>query len=223
MSPADDHTHLIEQIAGLPDNWHGAGTVERPVLEAIADFGREHPIRSSAETGTGRTTLLLSHLSEAHVVFAKDDAGDGDSLAAVQGSPLLRRDRTQFVIGPTQQTILSHDFTDLDLALIDGPHAYPFPDLEYWALYPRIKVGGVLIVDDIQIPTIRNMYEVITADSMWDEIRVVSNTAFFRRTPVDAVDPYGEGWWQQGYNQPRVRPAVVQRAGRVVKRLARRG
>jgi hypothetical protein len=200
---ANTFDQLIAEIAALPDEWHRAGSVPRPVLRAIARHAlNAGPLKSSVETGTGRTTLLLSHLSEKHTVFTKDDLGDGDSLVAVRRSPLLREDRVTFVVGPTQRTLPTHSFTeDIDLAYLDGPHAYPFLDLEYWAVYPHLRPGGLLIIDDIQIPTTNNLYRFLRADRMWSALEVVDDTAFFARTVAPAIDPFGEGWWLQGMNQ----------------------
>jgi hypothetical protein len=39
------------------------------------------------------------------------------------------------------------------------------------------------------------------ADAMWDLAEVVGNAAFFVRTPASALDPFGEGWWQQRINR----------------------
>jgi predicted O-methyltransferase YrrM len=198
---------ISRQIAALPEDWHGAGTVSAKVLDALQRHapGRGE-IARSVETGTGRTTLLLSHMSRSHTVFTKDDAGDGDSLARVRSSPLLNSDNVTFVVGPTQRTLLDHTFEDpVELVYLDGPHAYPFPDLEYWALYPHLSAGGLLVIDDVQIPTIANLFAFLAADRMWSLVDVVQDTAFFRRTTAPALDPFGEGWWQQGFNHRFVR------------------
>lgn len=201
MTDAEQVSRLVAAVAALPHEWHGAGTVSDRVLEALARHLRAQPPQLSVETGTGRTTLLFSHLSAEHLVFTKDDAGDGDSLAAVRGCPLLHAATVNFELGPTQRTLLGHRFEKpVDVAYLDGPHAYPFPDLEYWAVYPHIRAGGLLIIDDIQIPTIANLFAFLRADSMWTLAEVADTTAFFRRTAAEAIDPYGEGWWLQGYN-----------------------
>ncbi len=156
------------------------------------------------ETGTGRTTLLLSQISATHVVFTKDDEGDGNSLGAVRSSPLLG-EGVRFVVGPTQLTVRGHEFGPLDLALLDGPHAYPFPDLEYWAVYPHVRSGGLLVVDDVQIPTVNNLFRFLRADAMWELVDLVETTAFFRRTGEPTFNPLGDGWQDQEYN---VRPRL---------------
>ncbi len=206
MSALDN---LVRQIGALPGDWHGQGSIQEDVLRALARHAQAvGPIRSSLETGTGRTTLLLSHLSDSHVVFTKDDTGDGNSYSSVMSSPLLRRENVRFILGSTQRTLPAYHFAmPIDLALIDGPHAYPFPDLEYWVVYPQIRSGGMLVVDDVHIPSITNLYRFLSADAMWRELEVVENTAFFARTDAPEIDPYGEGWWLQGFNTPR-RPTL---------------
>lgn len=198
---SEDLRVISQRISELPDDWHGSGTVSQRVIEALVrHLGRG--VTSSVETGTGRTTLLFSHLSDDHAVFTVDDAGDGDSLRAVQNSPILRADHVQFIVGRTQQTLRQFEpKSSLQFAYLDGPHGYPFPELEYWAVYPHIEAGGFLIIDDVHIRTVHNMFEFLRNDAMWRLVEVVGNTAFFRRTAAPTVDPYGDGWWLQGYNR----------------------
>src|SRR4029079_11742605 len=130
-------------------------------------------------TGSGASTLLFSHLSEVHTVFAIDSGTD--SVHGVQRSPLLRAETVTFVEGPTQLTLPRHTFEHrLQLALIDGPHGYPFPDLEYYYIYPHLDQSALLIVDDIHIPSITNLFDFINADEMFELQEVVDNTGFFR-------------------------------------------
>lgn len=195
----------LAAICALPNDWHGAGTVSNRVLEAIARYC-EGGLSHSVETGTGRTTLLISHLSRDHTVFAKQDRGDGDSFDRVHASPLFVPDAVRFVEGPTQITVPRHEFTDqLDFAMLDGPHGFPFPFVEYCYIYPHVAPNGLLIVDDIQIRSIKVMLDIIREDSMWNLVEVVGQTAFLRRTDAPTLDPLGDGWWLQGYNRRRRR------------------
>ncbi len=212
------HTHeLVDRIANLPGDWHGAGSVTRNVLSAIVRHASPlGPLQHSVETGSGRTTLLLSHLSADHTVFAVDAGG---SMSQVKTSALFNAPTTTFVEGPTQRTLPAHTFAhSLQLALIDGPHGYPFPDLEYFYLYPRIATGGLLLIDDLLIPTIQRMFEIIKAEAMFELLEVVDdNTAFLRRTTAPVIDPHSDSWWLQGYNRPYYEqiagPAAVERPG----------
>ena len=191
---------LIDEIANLPPNWHRAGSVSRKVLHAIAIHAeRIGTIRHSVETGSGRTTLLFSHLSASHLVFAKDD---GESISVVKKSHLFKSDHVTYIEGPNQVTLPRYTFNHkVQMALIDGPHGYPFPDLEYYYLYPLIETGGLILLDDIQIPSITRMYEIIKMDDMFNLLEVVGNMAFFSRSGAPLIDPLSDSWWLQGYNR----------------------
>jgi hypothetical protein len=204
---------ILERIVALPGDWHGCGTMMRGPLEAMVRLTRGH-IRRSIETGSGKTTLLLSHLSEHHTVFAVDA---GNSVTVVRDSDLLDHSHIHFVEGPSQRTLLAHQFTELlDFVLLDGPHGYPFPELEYWAIYRHIKMGGILAIDDVHIPTIGRLFEFLCEDPMFSLIEVVNATAFFRRSGEPTFDPYCDGWYLQPFNMARFQRDRV--PGPLVKR-----
>ncbi|HUG09786.1 MAG TPA: class I SAM-dependent methyltransferase [Opitutaceae bacterium] len=149
------------------------------------------------ETGTGRTTIVLSHVSARHITFALEESPNLQSLAR----EWMRRESVEWVLGPTQRTLPAHRFdSPLDLVLIDGPHAYPFPELEYYFTYPHLRPDAWLVVDDIQIPTIRRLYLFLREEPMFRWEQNIGNTAFFRRTSAPTFDPYADNWWDQKYN-----------------------
>src|ERR1051325_9132026 len=211
-----DVDEIRRRIAEVGPGLHTAGTFSPRVFEALAEAAGRLHIRNSVETGSGASTLLFSHLSEHHTVFALDD-GSG-SRDHVRRSSLLREGVVTFVEGPTQATLPWHHFSDkLQLVLIDGPHGYPFPDLEYYYLYPHLEAGALLIVDDIHIPTVHNLFQFLRRDAMFVLDEVVRTTAFFTRTSAPTFDQFGDGWWQQKYN---ARPLALYMAGRDKKALA---
>lgn len=194
---------LTQKICDIPNDFHEAGVMGNGVLKAMARILSKMHIQHSAETGSGKTTLLFSHLSHHHTVFAKDqfDHFNVGSISAVQGSELFQQDRTEYVVGATQETLPHHHFEHpLDAVLIDGPHGFPFPELEYYFFYPHLREGGLLILDDIHIPTIRRLYEFLREDDMFELEEVCDYTAFFRRTSAPLFNPVGDGWWEQGFN-----------------------
>jgi len=214
MKPQDT---LIEQITNLPSDFHEAGTISLEVLKTITKYVKElGSISQSVETGSGKTTLLFSHLSENHLVFAFDE-GDR-SISSVKQSELFKAENVTFIEGPTQKTLPQYNFTKkFQLALIDGPHGYPFPDLEYYYFYPNIVEGGLLLVDDIQIPTVHRMFEIIKAEDMFRLLTVVDNMAFFRRTDSPLINPFRDDWWLQGYNRSHIKR--LQKRKKIVKSI----
>ena len=195
---------LVHRIEALPEDWHQSGSFRPGVLREMIKHLRGIRVYHSAETGTGKSTLLFSHLSQDHKVFTKDDGGHGNSLRAVLTSPLLVKDSVEFIIGPTQKTLPRYEFRNkLQVVLIDGPHAYPFPDLEYYFLYPHLEEGGFLILDDINIPSVYNMYRFLREERMFRLVATLYSTALFRRTEAPTFNPFGDGWQEQRYNEKR--------------------
>ena len=193
-------SNTFAEIIKVAPSLHRAGKFSNTALEAIVRHASQREVSCSAETGSGVSTLLFSHISRRHTVFALDDGTD--SIRAVQTSPFLRPDVVTFIEGPSQLTLPSHRFEHtLQLALIDGPHGYPFPDLEYYYFYEHLDENALLIVDDIHIRSISNLFEFLRADDMFDLTEVVESTAFFRRTSAPTFSRIGDGWWTQGYNR----------------------
>lgn len=74
---------------------------------------------------------------------------------------------------------------------------------------PHLETNGLLVIDDIDIPSIRNMFHVLRRDAMYTLLDVVRNTAFFRRTEAPCIDPFGDEWWEQGYNRSKLRKTLL--------------
>lgn len=193
---------VLSQIQSLPKDWHTGGALSEDVLQAIISYTNSHQIIHSVETGSGASTLLLSHISRNHKVFSFDCGSNG--LTFIRSSPILNRANVEFIEGPTQCTLPQYKFKNkLQLALIDGPHAYPFPDLEYYFIYPYLEENALLILDDIHIPNIYNIFVFLKEDNMFELLIIVGNTAFFRRTSVSLFNPFEDGWSLQNYNKNR--------------------
>lgn len=200
---------IAKRIVGqLPASaTHHAGTLGNNVLCRL-----ERLIGSSfertMETGCGKSTLFFSQASKNHLCFAVDDrAVDQSSVSFVQASPMFQAENCRFIFGPTQKTLPAQTFDmPFDVVLLDGPHGYPFPELEYYFIYPHIRQGGYLIVDDVHLPTIGRFADVLFEDPMFELVETVLCTAVFRRTSAPTFDPTGDGWSEQPFNRRRISP-----------------
>ena len=152
----------------------------------------------TAETGCGASTLVFSQFSRRHAVFAFDEF---NVFGRVNASKLRGEADLEFVEGPTQQTLPRRRFTAaLDAVLLDGPHAFPFPALEYFHFLPYLRPGGVLVIDDLQIRGVHDLYRFLRRDAMFEVETVISRTAFLRRTDAPTFAGDADGWENQGYN-----------------------
>ena len=165
---------------------------------ALAGILQRGPFRASAETGCGGSTMVLSQASDHHIAFAIE--GVNRTITELRKQSDLRIENVIFVEGETRDTLPGYQFeSDLDLALLDGPHAYPLPQVEFTYLYPQIKLGGWLVMDDVQIPSVYELFRFLEREPSVVLEEVTVRTAFFRKTGVLGQLP--DGWELQGMNR----------------------
>jgi hypothetical protein len=168
---------------------------------ALVAILKRGPFRLSAETGCGGSTIVLSHASERHIAFAIE--GEDRTISELRAHDAIQCDRVSFVEGKTRYTLPSYHFGgELDLVLLDGPHAYPLPQLEFVYVFPHIRTGGWLVLDDIQIPSVYQLFRFLRAEPGIILEEIVVRTAFFRR--VEAVQHGPDGWQFQNINRHTV-------------------
>jgi precorrin-6B methylase 2 len=165
---------------------------------ALAGMVRGGPFRRSAETGCGGSTIVLSHASDHHVAFAIE--GTDETITQLRKQSDLRTENLTIVEGESKETVPDYRFDcELDLVLLDGPHAYPLPQIEFTYLFPQVKVGGWLVVDDVHIPSVYELVHFLRKESSVVMEEIIVRTAFFRR--VSAAEHGPDGWAAQGMNR----------------------
>jgi len=202
-SISDEMTSFSERYAGA----HRGGSFTPATLRAIERLLRQVDLKHTAETGCGKTTIMLSQLSAEHTIFTIDDReyGEESSLSFVLDYPKTRRETLRAVFGPTQKTLPRHTFdAQLDCVFIDGPHGFPFPELEYYFFYPHLREGALLFIDDINIPSIGRFWDIVSEDRMFTLKEVIGTLGVLIRTSAPTFNPYGDDWWLQRYNQRRM-------------------
>jgi len=175
--------------------FHPWDAMSPQALEAILARG---PFQATAETGCGGSTIILSHASLRHTAFAIE--GENRTISQLQAHPDLAPERVSFMEGATKLTLPAHKFDgELDFVLLDGAHAYPLPQLELVYLLPRITLGGWLAIDDIQIPSVNELFRFLQTNRTLVREEVILRTAFFRRIGVEKDGP--DGWTSQPMNR----------------------
>jgi hypothetical protein len=70
-----------------------------------------------------------------------------------------------------------------------------------------------LAIDNVEIPTVRKMFDILRADAMWKLDEVILNTAFFYRTSAPAFRRTCDDWELQGFNRGYPLPSIDGRPG----------
>jgi hypothetical protein len=89
---------------------------------------------------------------------------------------------------------------ELDFAFIDGAHAFPLACIDFHYTASRLKVGGIMGVDDVFMPSVRVLYDFLRVEDDWELVRQIRDTAFFRllrKRDSLSNDP----WSTQGINK----------------------
>lgn len=187
----------VETLLARAGAFHPWDAMAPQSLSAIA---RRGPFSATAETGCGGSNILLSHLSRRHIAFAIE--GENGSITGLRQRDDFNSAAVTFVEGPTRETVPAFrcEFP-LDLVLLDGPHAYPLPQIEYAYLAPMIRCGGWLVLDDLQIRSVHELFSFLRREPSMVLEEVVARTAFFRRVSDDSPPRGPDGWWLQGINR----------------------
>ena len=143
---------------------------------------------------------MFSQLSKNHLTFGVE--GENQTITELRSRGDLRAEVVVFMEGDTKVTLPAYHFTSqLDLVLLDGPHAYPLPQLEYTYLFPHIRPRGWLVLDDLQIPSVHELFSFLCKEQSVVLEEVMGRTAFFRKMENTDANAGPDGWWLQGINR----------------------
>ena len=82
---------------------------------------------------------------------------------------------------------------------IDGAHSFPYPSVDWCYLSRRLRVGGLLLLDDVPIPAVAVVYDAMASDPAWEKLEVADGRAvLFRKL---AQEPDGDYWRVQAFNR----------------------
>jgi predicted O-methyltransferase YrrM len=188
------------------------------VLETIA--AAVQPGWRTLETGAGLSTVVFA-LSGAEHVCITPAAAEVERIRDYCASRRIALDRVTFHVERSELVLPRLALPELDLVLIDGGHGFPTPFLDWFHGAERLRVGGLLVVDDIQLWTGCVLRDFLVEEPGWtlrDEFAM--RAAVFEKTARSPVLPE---WFAQPFVRRRSHPAgtlghAVLKAWRSVRR-----
>lgn len=151
--------------------WDALAWLERNVREEMATL----------ETGAGASTIVFAARGAEHEVVTPDPEEERRIRQACDERG-IDASRVTFHIGRSQEVLPELEARELDLALVDGAHGFPYPVLDWWQLAPRLKVGGRMLLDDAYLPAVAAIVEYVRSSDAWALERPVSfRTACIRK------------------------------------------
>lgn len=203
-----------QDAVGNPEAW----PLEEPVLRLIT----EHLDGSSAslETGAGWSTVTFASTGSKHTTIVPS-ASEVEGIKRYCSENGIATDQIDFHVEGSQRVLPGLEPTELDLVLIDGSHAFPSPQIDWFYTAFRLKVGGILIVDDTHLWTGNVLKQFLRAEPEWrlrDDVPGKS-AVFVKESEVDE----NKNWDKQPYVLRRSRPLQLARRAGGALRLARQG
>lgn len=178
------------------------------------------PQSVTLETGAGLSTLVILRRGVARHISVTPYPGEFEAIRAYCASVGIGTEPWQPVTASSLDWLPSAALPPLDLVLIDGAHAFPAPFVDWCYTAEPLRVGGLMVVDDLQLVTARILADFMRADERWDEVHRDQRFAVYRKRvhPLrDERDWLAQAWVVQSNPVAAIR---VVRAGPLRRLLA---
>jgi predicted O-methyltransferase YrrM len=190
--------------------------IEPEVLSYIAENVGQ--ASRTLETGAGRSTLVFAIRGAKHIAItpAQSEIELITQYASEQG---ISMDNVRFVQEPSDRYLPRCEAEQIDLVLLDGKHAFPWPVVDWFFTADRLRQGGVMIIDDVHLRSVAILAEFMKLDPGWQLVRDFSAKTLAFKKLRDFV--HDVAWHMQPFtvgqrSENSVRPALFYR---IVRRL----
>lgn len=121
---------------------------------------------ATLETGAGLTTLVFA-LRKARHTAVTPSASEATGIKKYARTKRIAMRGVRFVVAASEDYLPRARPTPLDLVLIDGKHAFPWPVLDWFYTAERLRQGGLMMVDDCALPGVAQLTDFLRADARW--------------------------------------------------------
>jgi hypothetical protein len=130
---------------------------------------------------------------------------EADKIRAYLERIQVRDDTVTFLIGSTDETLpqLGPE-TVFDFAYLDGCHGYPFPALDWHYIDKRLKVGGTIGMDNVELRPVREHCEFLEENGGYRLVGAVTEGYFVRF--YRKLMNQGREWTDQAYSRAKKEP-----------------
>ena len=168
------------------------------------------------ETGSGVSTLAFALAGSTHIAVSPH-SDETERILNYARSVSIDLSRATFTNAPSEQYLPTMDRLDLDAILIDGKHAFPWPMIDWFYTADMLKVGGILMLDDIQLRPVAVIRDFMKQDrARWKLEQTIERTAIFRKVGAPILDV---AWHEHPWTVHWKRPFMEWARGRIKRHL----
>jgi len=199
MSGAPDPRAVVAALVAEQPAFHHDGEREQvwsargETLAYLASVTR--PDDRTIETGAGASTVVFAAAGAVHTAVSPMGR-EHERIRAWCREHDVPTERLEFVEGYSEEVLPGwYPERPLDVAFIDGKHSFPFPIVDWHYVCNSVRVGGLLVLDDVRAAAVEVLCRFMLADPGWRlEAAPDGEAAAFRRV---ADEPPGDPWQQQ--------------------------
>ena len=171
------------EVASAGLTCYGVG---EDVLRFIADHVNE--TSRTLETGAGCSTLVFA-IQGAHHTAVTPSAAEIDRIKEYAEAKGIELEGVRFVPQASEHYLPVCDEGELDMVLLDGKHAFPWPIVDWFFTADRLKRGGLMLLDDAQHRSVSLVAEFLTTDPGWEQVGDFSGkTLVFKKVRDNVLD-----------------------------------
>ncbi len=168
------------------------------MTEGVLNFISKHIDDSSytLETGCGLSTTILAFLGAHHICItpAQSEIERIENYCSSNGIAI---DRITFYPDRSETILPNLKCEPLDLVLIDGRHGFPAPFIDFYYTADKLKVGGLLVIDDTWLWTGDVLKRLLLQEPEWQlEADFAPRACVFRKL---AHGSQSKEWTQQRF------------------------
>jgi Methyltransferase domain len=165
-----DELDIVQRLLTDKPSFHEYGTAHWDALPetlyAIRRSAKEGD--STIETGVGVSTVVFA-AAGAHHTAISPIADEYERVRDYCQRIGIDDSRIRFIAGRSDEVLPSLYNRDrvLDMAFIDGAHEFPNPVIDWHYIARSLKIGGTLVLDDIPIPAVAQVFQHMRLESNW--------------------------------------------------------
>jgi predicted O-methyltransferase YrrM len=207
----------VHAMAAGPDADIGLWSTDRDCYVLLAETVR--PGMHTLETGSGLSTVLLAAAGADHTCVTPSAEEAGRILAYCE-LHALPTEHLHFELGPSDE-VLPRLFggPPVDLVLVDGSHGYPTPMIDWFYAGSRLTPGGLLVLDDVALPAVRQLCSFVDRDPRFTVHRRTAKWVAYRAL---AGGPLRQDWFEQPFYTSPTPAGLRSVPGRAARRIARK-
>ena len=178
------------------------------VSDTTLKFIEEHINQNSKtlETGAGVSTILFAVKGTSHTCIVPDTKQVNRIRKYCQKNQIYAH-KIDFKIDISEKILPSLEINDLDLVLIDGRHAFPSPFIDWYYTCHKLKIGGMMIIDDTQIWTGAVLKQFLLSEPEWElKADLSSKTAVFVKLQEGT---HSKNWSEQQFIADKSRYSIL--------------